>query len=248
VGEGVDDLGGSNDNPFVAYSRAQALLACANDPQSCAADEPGDGDPILDLTAEATQGQMQTFDTGELEAGRYIVSLRHDPERPGGDADLYVRVGQAPTLTAYDCRPYLSGSVEQCIVELEAANTIFVHVRGYGSGVNAFGLRVERDGGSEQPVWDGMQESGTVAANAELRWNTPELAAGDYVFELSGTADADLYVRRGAAPTTTAWDCRPYQSGSSETCTVELASPTVIHVMVRGWAASSTFELSGRVQ
>jgi pseudolysin/vibriolysin len=39
-----------------------------------------------------------------------------------------------------------------------------------------------------------------------------------------GTGDADLYVRAGAAPTTTAYTCRPYLSGNAETCTI--ANPT----------------------
>ena len=55
----------------------------------------------------------------------------------------------------------------------------------------------------------------------------------------------DLYVRIGLAPTTTKYDCRPYKTGSNETCDVTLAQPAPIHVMVRGYATSSTFELSG---
>ncbi|MDQ3297806.1 MAG: serine protease [Myxococcota bacterium] len=35
---------------------------------------------------------------------------------------------------------------------------------------------------------------------------------------LSGTGDVDLYVRRGAAPTSSTFDCRPYVTGSDETC------------------------------
>ena len=39
-----------------------------------------------------------------------------------------------------------------------------------------------------------------------------------------GTGDADLYVRAGAAPTTSTYTCRPYLSGNAETCTI--ANPT----------------------
>lgn len=35
---------------------------------------------------------------------------------------------------------------------------------------------------------------------------------------LTGTGDVDLYVRRGAKPTLSTFDCRPYATGSSETC------------------------------
>ncbi len=62
---------------------------------------------------------------------------------------------------------------------------------------------------------------------------------------MTGTNDADLYVRVGSEPTTSAFDCRPYASGSAETCSVSLSEPNIIHVMVRGYAASSTFDLVG---
>ncbi|WP_020410181.1 pre-peptidase C-terminal domain-containing protein [Hahella ganghwensis] len=45
------------------------------------------------------------------------------------DADLYVRKGQQPTLQDYECRPYMTGSNEEC--ELEGAGTYFVGVNGY---------------------------------------------------------------------------------------------------------------------
>jgi hypothetical protein len=62
---------------------------------------------------------------------------------------------------------------------------------------------------------------------------------------MDGTNDADLYVRTGAEPTVDRWECRPFKSGSRETCVVELAAPATLHVMVRGWATKSHFELVG---
>ena len=58
-------------------------------------------------------------------------------------------------------------------------------------------------------------------------------------------ADADLYVRLGSAPTTSTWDCRPYADGSAESCEVTAAEGQAVHVMVRGYATSSNFELLG---
>jgi len=103
-------------------------------------------------------------------------------------------------------------------------------------------------GGGEPPVetWDGLTGSGTVAKDEEARWQTPQLPAGRYVFEITGTGDADLYTRIGDAPTTSLYDCRPFKTGSDETCEVELTAPATVHVMVRGWAASSTYDLVGR--
>lgn len=100
-------------------------------------------------------------------------------------------------------------------------------------------------GGDVVSDWQGLSASGTVARGAEERFETPVLAAGSYRFDLAGTRDADLYVRIGSAPSTSSFDCRPYKTGSAETCLIELTAPAPIHVMVRGWAASSDWTLSG---
>jgi hypothetical protein len=102
-------------------------------------------------------------------------------------------------------------------------------------------------GGGGTPVeeWTGLAEEGTVKKSDELRFETPRLEAGSYLFSMTGTADADLYARIGTAPTTKLYDCRPYRSGSKESCVVELPAAAPIHVMVRGWAASSSFKLVG---
>lgn len=100
-------------------------------------------------------------------------------------------------------------------------------------------------GGDVVTDWEGLSASGTVARSAEERFETPRLAAGRYRFDITGTGDADLYVRIGSAPTTSSFDCRPYKTGSTETCVVELTAPAPIHVMVRGWASSSDWTLSG---
>jgi hypothetical protein len=101
-------------------------------------------------------------------------------------------------------------------------------------------------GGGIPSEWAGLRESGAVTKGQEVRFSTPTLAAGTYAFEMTGTKDADLYVRIGSAPSTTSYDCRPYKSGSNETCEVTLAQPTTIGVMVNGYSTSSTFKLVGK--
>jgi vibriolysin len=59
-----------------------------------------------------------------------------------------------------------------------------------------------------------------------------------------GTGDADLYVRLGAAPTTTTYTCRPYTSGNAETCTfANPASGSVYYINVRAYSAYSGVNL-----
>jgi hypothetical protein len=102
-------------------------------------------------------------------------------------------------------------------------------------------------GGGDEPVvgWEGMEQSGTVAAGIEDRYETPPLGPGSYEFAMTGDNDADLFVRIGEPPTKQLWDCRPFKTGSNETCAVELTATTPVHVMVRGWASSSNYSLAG---
>jgi xanthomonalisin len=50
-----------------------------------------------------------------------------------GDADLYVRIGSAPTSSSYSCRPYLTGNNETCTFNSPVAGTYYVNVRAYQS-------------------------------------------------------------------------------------------------------------------
>jgi len=74
--------------------------------------------------------------TVQVPAGR--SQLRVAISGGGGDADLYVRQGSAPTDTTYTCRPYLSGNNETCTINNPAAGTWHVRVKGYStfSGVS----------------------------------------------------------------------------------------------------------------
>lgn len=61
---------------------------------------------------------------------------------------------------------------------------------------------------------------------------------------MTGTGDPDLYVRWNSAPTTTAYNCRPYLDGPNEQCNLTVPSTaTSAYVMVRGYTAA-TYSLS----
>jgi Zn-dependent metalloprotease/PKD repeat protein len=72
------------------------------------------------------------------------------------------------------------------------------------------------------------------------------LAGHTVTFTISGgTGDADMYVRAGAAPTTTTYNCRPYTTGNNETCTFTPSTNTTYYVNVRAYAAYSGVSLKG---
>ncbi|MFS1525591.1 M4 family metallopeptidase [Microbulbifer sp. 2304DJ12-6] len=70
--------------------------------------------------------------------------------------------------------------------------------------------------------------------------------ATDLSFAMSGgTGDADLYVRFGAAPTTSTYDCRPYTPGNNETCPVSNVQEGTYYVMVRAYTSFTGVNLVG---
>jgi len=80
-------------------------------------------------------------------------------------------------------------------------------------------------------------ESGSVAQAAWEHFGPFENVSGTFRAEMTGTGDADLYVREGAQPTTSSWDQRPYTNGSNETVAIE--GEGSYYVSVRGYTAST---------
>ncbi len=83
-------------------------------------------------TVNSALQQGATFHVGSytLEEGSTLrVTMTVD-----GDGDLYVRKGEEPSTTAYDCRPYQNGSQETC--ELRGVGTYNINVFGYAGPSN----------------------------------------------------------------------------------------------------------------
>jgi len=90
----------------------------------------------------------------------------------------------------------------------------------------------------------------SVAASAWSPIYTITVPAGktSVVFNLSGgTGDADLYVRIGSAPTTSSYNCRPYLSGNTETCTFNSPTAGTYYVGVRAYSAFSGVSLKATI-
>ena len=60
-----------------------------------------------------------------------------------------------------------------------------------------------------------------------------------------GTGDVDMYVKLGAAPTDTVYDCRPYASGNAETCTFAAPSAGTYYVRLKAYATFAGVSLVG---
>lgn len=86
--------------------------------------------------------------------------------------------------------------------------------------------------------------SGAAGSETRFHFTVPSGATNLVVSMSGGTGDADLYVRFGQAPTTSAYDCRPYRSDSNETCSFASPQAGTWHIMVRGYSAYSNVSLS----
>lgn len=162
-----------------------------------------------------------------------------------GDADLYVRFGAAPTLSTFTCRPYLDGSAEECNLTVPSGqSTAYVTINGYTA--SSFSLRVEYTKASTTPPPTGGTpqtgtSSGSVGRNEQIQFNPITVKPGTtFTVTMSGSGDPDLYVRFGAQPTLTLFDCRPYKNGASESCSVTVpATQGQVFMMVHGYAAGT---------
>src|SRR6478752_3812136 len=60
-----------------------------------------------------------------------------------------------------------------------------------------------------------------------------------------GTGDMDMYVKAGSAPTDTVYDCRPYTTGNTESCTFASPTATTYYVRLKAYAAFTGVSLTG---
>lgn len=170
-----------------------------------------------------------------------------------GDADMYVRFGAAPTTSTYDCRPYQSGNNESCPISNVQAGTYYVMLSPYSAftGVTLAANFTDNGAGSGGGSSSQLDESNLSGASNSSSYFTLDVPAGasDLVIAMSGgSGDADLYVRFGSQPTTSNYDCRPYQSGNNESCPISNVQAGTYHIMLRGYSAYSGVNLTGNYQ
>jgi hypothetical protein len=193
---------------------------------------------VLGLAGSA--GNAQFFSIS-VPAGQSLLTFKTSGGI--GDADLYVKFGASPTTSAFDCRPFINGNTETCSFTNPTAGTWYVMLRAFSAyqGVSLIAHYEVAPATSATPLTNGVPFTGfSGAVNSEQFWKLTAPAGATIVFTISGgTGDADLYVRRGAEPTTAIFDCRPFINGNNETCTLTAPTAGDYFVMVRGFTAYS---------
>ncbi|EIM00042.1 MULTISPECIES: M4 family metallopeptidase [Rhodanobacter] len=188
----------------------------------------------------ATGADNDYFITVPTGASNLVMSISGGT----GDADLYTKFGSAPTTTSYDCRPYKTGNAESCSVAAPSAGKYYIKVHGYSAYSGVTVKASYSTGGGTGGLQNGVPVTGLAgSASQELSYTVTVPAGSNLTIATSGgTGDADLYVKKGLAPTTTSYDCRPYLTGNNETCSFSAASGTY-YIKVRGYTAFSGVSL-----
>ncbi len=104
---------------------------------------------------------------------------------------------------------------------------------GAGGGDNGGGDGVEPVSGQLNNL------SGSTGSWDRYTWDVPGGVSSLTVQISGGSGDADLYLRLGAQPTTSSWDCRPYNNGNSEVCTIDNPSSGTWHIGIRAYSSYS---------
>jgi hypothetical protein len=81
--------------------------------------------------------------------------------------------------------------------------------------------------------------SGAQGSFTHLSFTVPAGASALDVAITGENGDADLYVRSGAQPTTSTWDCRPYTDGSAESCSFASPAAGAWYASINGYSAYS---------
>ena len=67
---------------------------------------------------------------------------------------------------------------------------------------------------------------------------------GGLKMEMTGSGDADIYLRVGSAPTTDAYDLRPYADNSNESGSLAVKKGDRIFGMVRGYSDRADYDVN----
>lgn len=96
------------------------------------------------------------------------------------------------------------------------------------------------NGGGVDPVSGQLSNlSGSRNAWDRYTWDIPAGVSSMTVQISGGSGDADLYLRLGSQPSTSAYDCRPYLNGNNEVCTITNPAAGTWHVGIRAYRTYS---------
>lgn len=166
-----------------------------------------------------------------------------------GDADLYVRYNQAPTLNDYDCKSTTSSSNERCDINPSSEGVYYAMVHAWNAIENVSLTGSYNEGGSIEPINRSITNI-NVSAGSWQRFSqslNTQYASLDITMS-GGSGDADLYVNFGTPSSDSEYLCRPYKNGNSETCSFSAPQTGNWYIDLKGYSNASNVTLSINAQ
>ncbi|MEI5637534.1 MULTISPECIES: M4 family metallopeptidase [unclassified Pseudoalteromonas] len=247
AGNGVMDAAcdlGYNPDDVKAALAAVGVNSNLSSGSDCAEPTPDEeltnGVPRTGISGAEKQQQFFTLDVPAN-----ATNLNFATSGGSGDADLYVRLGQRPTLDTYDCNSTSSTSTESCDITNIQAGKYYVMVEAWNAISDVTLTGSYTTGTDTQPI-DRTESDIAVAQGSWARFSqslTGQYSSLDVTIS-GGSGDADLYLNYGSQSTTADYDCRPYKNGNEETCTISNPQSGTWYIDLRGYNAASGVTLS----
>lgn len=212
---------------------------------------------VGDLAPDATELTNRTPLSGQSGAAGaellYSIEVPENVSGPlsittsggSGNVSLYVSRDVEPQADAYDYISQRPGNNEVVRIADVEAGIYYIKVVGQSAFANVTVQARHNppsEGGGDGSLRNGVPVTGLAGAAGTQQFWTIQVPAGTASLRVAmtgGTGDADLYLRYGAQPTTTAYDCRPFLSGNNETCTVANPQAGTYHVLVNAYSTFS---------
>ncbi|CAM4253700.1 collagenase [Pseudoalteromonas maricaloris] len=173
-----------------------------------------------------------------------------------GDADLYLKLGSAPTFSEYDCRPYQSGNEEVCEITTPAAGTYYIMLHGYNrfENVQLLGEIVTNSTIEDVCQSQGSVSNGRLAADEticlgsqEPMWFSLENVSGQQSVVIKtahGSGDLGLEYSNAGWPNGTNVDASSFNQGNQECIEISAQSEYWGYLKVSGAPMGAALKVS----
>ena len=241
---------------FVQPAAADALFTASGscdvggalEPPTQVIDVLEDGQPFEAITLAASEKRLFSIEVPEG-----LNSLSVTTSGGSGDSDLYVSLGTEPDTSSYDCRSLRPDNEESCSFDEPTAGTYYIALYGYTSATVATLVADfdDSDGSEPSEPTDGQLTDGVPVENLSVSageskiftLEVPEALSAVTFIMSGGTGDADLYVKAGAEPSLSDYDCRSWTTSNSESCVFDRPASGVYFVLVHGWSSANVASL-----
>jgi leucyl aminopeptidase len=116
-----------------------------------------------------------------------------------------------------------------------------LHALKFARMATAYAVELGSDGPGVTPPGERVETvTGSLTGGQKRSYGPYKVAAGSsFKAAMTGTGDADLYVRKTTAPTTSTYDCKSDGSTSTENCSISMTANGDVYVLLNGYSAST---------